>query len=501
MRRRIVAACVGLAALCAVPSAVLATPVEVKFVCFDKVGNQAKPNRRGVIRGTPRADVIIVLRRKVTVFGRGGNDRICTGKRNDFVSAGNGNDLVSSGAGADRVSGGSGADYLNGRGGSDRLDGGVSGADTIVGGPDPDVLRGGEESPDHLFGGAGDDSLDGGNGDQPDLLVGGEGADAIEGGSGCCDTASFSFEQAAVQVDLAAQGTPLANGDVLSGIENLEGSVFEDVLNGDDKHNILNGDDGNDSISGRGGSDQLEGGAGDDLMDGGSEMDRLTFLTSGEGVHVDLALGSAQGHGDDSLLGFENVQGSAHDDEIAGDDGPNELDGFRGINAVRAEAGDDRVSSFASGDAGPGEDSCVTAFQVQSCEQHVVVDPMAYSEITSPAQGATMDVSALRVLEGTTNPALGPDPEEVQVGLRRLSGAGCFWWNARRTEVIPWHCSRPIWNDANLAGTGDWTERIPSPMQLLVAGRYQARSRIHQPGYTEPVPGYSLLNLVEFRLR
>src|SRR3546814_5612601 len=78
-------------------------------------------------------------------------------------------------------------------------------------------------------GGAGDDTLDGGNGN--DTLTGGAGADALIGGSGT-DTASYAGSANGVTVDLTT-GTGLggdAQGDTLSGIENLTGSNYDDTL-------------------------------------------------------------------------------------------------------------------------------------------------------------------------------------------------------------------------------------------------------------------------------
>ena len=80
---------------------------------------------------------------------------------------------------------------------------------------------------DLLFGGDGDDILDGSF--DNDTLEGGAGADTIMGSFGI-DTASYASSNAGVFVNLmtGVAGGGHARGDVLSGIENLTGSAFND---------------------------------------------------------------------------------------------------------------------------------------------------------------------------------------------------------------------------------------------------------------------------------
>jgi len=67
-----------------------------------------------------------------------------------------------------------------------------------------------------------------------------------------------------------------AEGDVLSNIENLHGSKYDDILAGDGGNNLLEGWDGNDTLSGLEGDDYLVGGAGNDSLVGGYGNDTLT---------------------------------------------------------------------------------------------------------------------------------------------------------------------------------------------------------------------------------
>ncbi|BCD87276.1 hypothetical protein PSm6_36830 [Pseudomonas solani] len=140
------------------------------------------------------------------------------------------------------------------------------------------TLAGGSGN-DVLIGGVGDDTLNGGNGN--DLLVGGAGNDALNGGGGI-DTASYIDATSGVTVSLAsaaAQNTGGAGTDTLSGIENLIGSNFGDVLTGNSGDNTLSGLAGNDTLIGNGGNDILSGGDGADTFKWQAGETGLTHIT------------------------------------------------------------------------------------------------------------------------------------------------------------------------------------------------------------------------------
>ncbi|MFP5351553.1 MAG: calcium-binding protein [Actinomycetota bacterium] len=477
--------CAGLLA----PLTSSASPVRTQFVCFGEATKLWKPDRRGVVRGSERADVIVVKERDVVVLGRGGNDRICT-VRKAYVAGGAGHDSISTFRGKDRVDGGPGRDYLNGGPDSDRLYGGYGASDTLVGGAGDDLLDGGdgESADDFLFGGSGDDDLLGGEG--ADLLLGGEGADLIDGGSGPSDTVNFVFEDLGVAVDLSRVGEALATGDALYGIENVRGSDLADTITGSVAANALWGGDGDDVIQASSGSDVVDGGAGADALDGGDERDVLSFLDSSAGVTVDLETGATSNG--DGLLGFEDIRGSAHDDQLSGDAGANDLSGSRGADQLFGLDGDDTLSS-GGGDAGEGNDTCFEVEgEIASCEVPVPVAPMRRSIITSPLQASTVDIEAFTEITGLGFAG--------QVALRRLSGSGCYWWHARLAHMEAGHCGRAFWNDAKLDDNGSWSKRIPQPAQLLNAGHYEVWSRIVTRDFTER-EFQAPYNLVQFRLR
>ncbi len=179
----------------------------------------------GFLYGTEGDDVIVDFPgRALSIFGGGGNDRICGGAARDVISGGDGNDHLSGGGGGDELLGEGGNDRLLGGAGGDYLEG-DEGVDAVFGGPDNDVLRG-WAGPDLLVGEAGDDHLYGGEGD--DIAIGGPGNDTLHG---------------------EGDDDSLFGGN---GVDRLEGASGDDELNGG------------------GGSDSLFGGRDDDLLVGGT---------------------------------------------------------------------------------------------------------------------------------------------------------------------------------------------------------------------------------------
>ena len=179
-----------------------------------------------------------------------------------------GNDVLEGGSGADSLEGGDGVDtasYLGSAAavtidlGANSASGGDATGDTytsienVKGSGFDDVLSGdafgnvleGDGGADTLFGADGEDTLLGGGG--TDQLRGSEGADSLDGGSGF-DTADYSASTTGVTVNLQL-GTGfggLAEGDLLTDVDALVGSGFNDVLVGNIGVNTLTGGAGDD---------------------------------------------------------------------------------------------------------------------------------------------------------------------------------------------------------------------------------------------------------------
>ena len=212
---------------------------------------------------------------------------------------------------ANRMTGGATDNRLYGYGGNDTITGG-DGNDELRGGLGDDVVSG-DAGNDTLIGAAGDDSLSGNSG--YDHIEGGDGNDSLDGGAD--------------------------NDDLVGGA-------------GDDS---LRGGEGDDTLAGLGGNDTLTGGPG---------IDRADYGASADGVHVNLALTSAQavsaGCGIDTLSDIENVTGSRFNDELSGNAGPNTLTGLEGNDHLFGGDGDDRLAGSGGDDSldgGPGSDTLI----------------------------------------------------------------------------------------------------------------------------------------------
>ncbi|MBY6164035.1 calcium-binding protein [Mameliella alba] len=330
--------------------------------------------------GTEKDDQLTGYDGLDSIVGLGGNDSLSAEGGNDIVQGDAGNDSISGGVGADTLDGGAGDDVLYYRSstsgvtisltvdsnGYQQASGGdaegdmVSNFEHVYASEHADVITGDNEK-NILFGYGGDDVLDGAGGN--DVLRGGEGADTLNGGDGS-DWVRYLGSAAGVTVDLnldangkqqASRGD--AQGDVLTGFENIQGSDHSDHLTGDGGRNYIIGFNGTDTIDGGAGNDTIRGGEGADVMEGGLGTDTLQYLDSSAGVCVDLNAdasgaqiasgGDAEG---DEISGFENAFGSNFDDVLIGDSGRNFLYGYAGDDTLAGGEGKDVLRGFGGAD-------------------------------------------------------------------------------------------------------------------------------------------------------
>ncbi len=295
--------------------------------------------------------------------GGGGNDSLIGGSGADTLDGGDGNDTLAGGSGSDLLYGGDGFDFLDYSTSTSGVSVNLATGAVASGDAAGDTILGfegviGSGSNDTLTGNAGANAFYGGAGN--DLMVGGGGADSFYGGTGN-DTVDFSAEAAAITVDLGAGTTGgAAAADVLSGIEALVGTGYDDSLTGDANANTLTGGAGNDTLNGAAGADSLYGGDGDDRLTGGSGADVLSggagndwALYTGSAAGVNITLGGTASGGDaagDTLTGIENLEGSAYNDTLTGDAGDNFLIGGAGRDSLTGGGGDDTLQGGAGAD-------------------------------------------------------------------------------------------------------------------------------------------------------
>ncbi|MFN4056650.1 MAG: calcium-binding protein [Roseinatronobacter sp.] len=199
---------------------------------------------------------------------------------------------------------------------------------------------------DIMTGDDGPNLLQGGSG--RDLFYGSLGADTFDGGSGN-DTVDYTPAASGVTASLlTGLGTRgMANGHVYRSIENLTGSNFNDVLEGDDAANILYGLEGNDTIFGLAGDDLIFGGLGRDQLFGGSGIDTINGGPGADtidgGSGNDRLLGDAGNDLIEGGSGNDTIEGGAGDDTIFGGSGDDSLDGGTGNDSISGGSGRDLI--------------------------------------------------------------------------------------------------------------------------------------------------------------
>lgn len=310
------------------------------------------------------------------------------------------NDTLTGTASADQISGLAGNDTLIGNDGNDLLSGGA-GADQLIGGAGIDTASYSDAASAvsinlktgiHTGIATGDtfssiEIIQGSN--YHDTFAGDASANNFNGGTGT-DTIDYSSSTAAVNVNISTgvvSGGD-AQGDTLTGIDNVIGSAFNDTLAsatigallqggaGDDIYtvnaanvivteaanggtdevrtslaslsitgyaNIENlaytgtanfsgtGNSGNNTITGGVANDTLYGGGGADQFIGGTGTDTVSFANYSSGVNIDLKNTNTAS---DRFNGIENIVGSNYNDTLAGDANANNLNGGAGIDTI-----------------------------------------------------------------------------------------------------------------------------------------------------------------------
>lgn len=288
--------------------------------------------------------------------GDGGDNQLFSGGGNDVLIGAGGDDWLSGSGGADTAlfdltttvtvdlsiaaaqDTGEGNDTLRD---IENVTSG-SGKDRLTGDDNDNVLRS-QAGNDRLEGGLGADSLFGGEGN--DKLEGGLGADVINGGGGT-DVALFTGAvDTSVRLGTANAQDTGHGSDKLIGIEIVITAGGDDTLTGNAEANKFVAGGGDDVLNGLGGNDKLLGGAGID-----------TAMFSG-GINTTVNLGTKRvqttGHGNDKLVGIENVTSGGGDDRLTGNGKDNVLNGMGGSDILKGGKGDDTLI------AGKGADTLI----------------------------------------------------------------------------------------------------------------------------------------------
>lgn len=235
------------------------------------------------LSGTADADSIVALAGDDAVFDGNGNDSVYGGSGDDYISATGlaDNDIFNGGLGIDYLSYANVLDSVTINLSLQTAQGVLVGNDTLVSieyaqGSQGDDIIIGNRFFNILDGRQGNDAIYGGGSN--DDFAGQMGNDSLYGGTGR-DRARYDYEDGTnggthgIFADLNTNTVVDCSGgtDQLVSIEDIEGSIFDDIILGrngqkDSGQNDLKGEGGDDTIDGRGGIDILTGNEGSDTF-------------------------------------------------------------------------------------------------------------------------------------------------------------------------------------------------------------------------------------------
>ncbi|UUQ63566.1 hypothetical protein NLK61_20210 [Pseudomonas fuscovaginae UPB0736] len=247
----------------------------------------------------------------------------------NFTGRGNASDnIITGGVGNDLLYGGAGADHFIGGIGTDTVSYGDSSQGVTINtktGINSGIATGDTYDSIEVIQGS----------SYGDVFVGGAGADRFDGGAGM-DMLSFASETSGIVLDLSSSVlTGIVAGDTYTSIEIFQGTDQADTFTG----SLAN-------------AENFIGGLGADTFNGMGRGDGVWYLTSSDGVQVDLQNGTATG-GDaqgDVLNNIDNLMGSDFDDTLTGNAYSNRLEGGAGNDIIYGGDGNDFIYGGSSSD-------------------------------------------------------------------------------------------------------------------------------------------------------
>jgi len=327
------------------------------------------------LNGAGDANVVLdgqtndIVRNVENIIGTDGDDTIRGDGADNRLEGGDGDDTLSGGLGTgDYLDGGNNTlvgdtvDYSQNPGVTSvllTLSGAVASRATVNGTLDDTIIN-----IENVIGSIGNDTItgddlsnviDGFEGN--DILVGGVGYDYLDGGDDI-DTVNYSLEAGVTQISINLDGANFSvvsvtggSDDEVRNIENVIGTIGDDVISGDTRVNSFEGGAGNDVFKTR---------AGNDTVDGGADNDTLTYDYSTAGLVTDMSVVDGNGFFDvvvgggaftDKARSIEILEGTFGDDDITGSLNNDTLRGLSGNDIIDGNDGDDVISG------GVGEDT------------------------------------------------------------------------------------------------------------------------------------------------
>jgi len=282
----------------------------------------------------------------------------------------------------------------------------------------------------NIIGSPYNDNLSGDNNNN--VIDGDDGNNAMDGRGGV-DTVTFAKYAEPVNASLIL-GTAVGIGgsafsSTLANFENVTGSVFDDIIEGDCFNN------------------SLDGGPGKDLLSFSQEAQNVCQVAHSpaavdenginaiDGVYVILQAQTATGRGSDTVFNFENLTGTPNDDILNGTLGSNIIHGLTGNDKLIGNFGDDSLygdegTDTLIGDAGADLIDCGSGTDIVSyltSNAGVSVD-LSVNTASNDGWGDTDTITGCENLEGsnyadrlvgdnTANTIWGQNAADAIVGL------------------------------------------------------------------------------------
>ena len=431
----------------------MGTPVE--YTDSDEEMAEANVYDIENLTGSAMADILAGDLRNNTIKGGGGDDKIYGGPNP---------------ADADKESdaGLTNADTLMGQGGNDMIFGGV-GNDTLHGGDGNDMLNGGAGN-DTFWGGHGSDMIyaDAADrmiyGNRPDdATTTGDGNDESVEMEGDVDTVSFAKLEDGITRTLGSDGTGAADATdgtnvLIMGIENIIGTQGDDTLTGDGGDNVIEGGEGGDTLDGG-----ANGTGGDTLSYEGSD-DWVRITLNAAGTAATASRGHASG---DTATNFENVRGSAFDDDLTGNGDANKLWGLGGDDTIEGGDGNDTIEGGAGADdmdggytdGDTGTDGNQANSQVNTLSYAGSDAGVTVNLMTASASGGHATDDTIVTYEELTPTEDDPSNEVDVATFRNVTGS-----------MHDDHLTGNHHNNELAGGAGDDTLRGGAGMDLVIGG-------------------------------
>jgi Ca2+-binding RTX toxin-like protein len=287
----------------------------------------------------------------------------------------------------------------------------------------------GTSGPDTIFDTSGDDNIDALGGDDTVTIRLG-GTDTVDGNLGsdrlildARSSVTFNLSSLTHTAGgLSGSATWAGASVTFQRIEHFTifGSSAGASITTGSGNDTLRGGGGNDTLNGDAGDDIIEGGPGSDIMNGGTGEDTITYENETRGLTIDIGgnVSVDSSNESDTHLNFENVRGTAYDDELRGGDENNKLFGLAGNDRFIGRKGNDVF------DGGQGNDTADFFFATSG----VVIDlSVATAQATADGSKTFISIENLVGHRSAADTLTGNDANNIlagQGGDDVLNGAG-----------------------------------------------------------------------------